>query len=186
MTLERFLMPVASLLDRTVGWDKLPRPLGVLALIGLREQLREENLTDTGLVRPAPRRPLGLDVRTLDGGWNDITHPAMGSLRTRFGRNVPLDRAYGEPDPAQSDPSPRAISRELLARKEFIPAESLNVLAAAWIQFEVHDWVSHDAYPDADRDAEHQFDVDLAQGDDWPEPPMKIPRTQPDRIAPGP
>ena len=40
-------------------------------------------------------------------------------------------------------PNPRTISRELLARREFIPATTLNVLAAAWLQFEVHDWMSH-------------------------------------------
>ena len=28
-------------------------------------------------------------------------------------------------------------------RKAFIPAQSLNILAAAWIQFQVHDWVAH-------------------------------------------
>ena len=30
-----------------------------------------------------------------------------------------------------------------MTRDEFIPATTLNVLAAAWIQFEVHDWFSH-------------------------------------------
>jgi hypothetical protein len=184
MTLERLLIPVASLLDRRVGWDKLPRPLGIVALIGLREQLREENLIDTGLVKPAPPRPPDLNVRTPDGGWNDITHPAMGSIGTRFGRNVPLNRAYGERDPGRIDPSPRVISCELLARKEFIPAESVNVLAAAWIQFEVHDWVSHDLYPDGDSDPAHRLEVMPAPG--WLKPPMKVPRTRPDLTAPGP
>ena len=40
-------------------------------------------------------------------------------------------------------PNPRTVSRELLARKDFIPATTLNLLAAAWLQFEVHDWMSH-------------------------------------------
>ena len=30
-----------------------------------------------------------------------------------------------------------------MTRDTFIPAKSLNVLAAAWIQFQVHDWVNH-------------------------------------------
>src|SRR5204862_407762 len=134
--------------------------------------------------KPAPPRPPDLNVRTLDGGWDDITHPAMGSVGTRFGRNVPLDRAYAEPDPGQLDPSPRVISCKLLARKEFIPAESVNVLAAAWIQFEVHDWVSHDLYPDGDEEPAHRLEVTPAP--DWPKESMEVPRTRPDVIAPGP
>src|SRR5262249_43575541 len=59
---------------------------------------------------------------------------------TVFGRNVPLDdvRVHDV-----VDPSPRIISNELLARRQFIPAPALNLLMAAWIQFEVHDWMSH-------------------------------------------
>ena len=28
-----------------------------------------------------------------------------------------------------------------------MPARSLNLLAAAWIQFQVHDWVNHARHP---------------------------------------
>ena len=48
-----------------------------------------------------------------------------------------------EPEDAILDPNPRLVSRELLTRDEFQPATTLNLLAAAWIQFEVHDWFSH-------------------------------------------
>ena len=34
-----------------------------------------------------------------------------------------------------------------MQRKSFIPARSLNILAAAWIQFQVHDWVNHARRP---------------------------------------
>jgi hypothetical protein len=43
-------------------------------------------------------------------------------------------------------PDPILVSRELLTRDVFIPAKSLNVLAAAWIQFQVHDWVNHERF----------------------------------------
>ena len=46
--LSKLLMSVSSKLDRRYGWDKLPRPLGVLTLVGLRTKLREKNLYDTG------------------------------------------------------------------------------------------------------------------------------------------
>jgi len=49
------------------------------------------------------------------------------------------------------------------------------VLAAAWIQFEVHDWLSHGR-----DDFEHPWEVPLADGDDWPERPMRIPATRGD------
>src|SRR3970040_1779605 len=144
MGASRLLIALSSRLDRTIGWDRLPRPLGLLTLTGLREQLRERNLHDTGLVKPPPPQPPSLKVRSLDGSWNDLHQPAMGSLGTRFGRHVALHRASPEPAPDLREPSPRLVSSTLLARTQFIPAPTINVLAAAWIQFEVHDWVSHD------------------------------------------
>ena len=67
----------------------------------------------------------------------------MGAIGSRFGRNVPLEHTFPDPRrPARAEPAhgqPRAPD----ARREFIPATTLNVLAGAWIQFEVHDWFSH-------------------------------------------
>jgi hypothetical protein len=175
VNLGRTLIPLCSFLDRTIGWPRLPRPLGIVTLVGLREQLRELNLYDTKLVLPDPPRPPSVKVRTLDGGWNDQNRPAMGSLRTRFGRNVPLDRAYPEPERDMLEPSPRRVTRELLERKRFIAADSINLLAAAWIQFEVHDWVSHKTDP-AD-----PITVPVDDGG-WPSKKMEIPRTMPDLL----
>ena len=79
----------------------------------------------------------------IDGSYNDLDSPGMGTIGARFGRNVPLDHTYPEPLPGLLDPSPRDVSRELLTRDEFQPATIVNVLAGAWLQFEVHDWFSH-------------------------------------------
>lgn len=38
---------IAETLDRTVGWDNVPTPLGLLILLGLRNILRQQNLYDT-------------------------------------------------------------------------------------------------------------------------------------------
>ena len=66
----------------------------------------------------------------------------MGSVNTRFGRNVPLAYIYPE-EPAIFVPNPRTVSRELLTRQTFQPATSINLLVAAWVQFMIHDWFSH-------------------------------------------
>jgi Animal haem peroxidase len=174
----RPLSLLASALDRTIGWDRLPRLLGLLTLLGIRHRLREKNLYDTGLVNPAPARPPDVDVRTVDGSYNDLAEPAMGSIGARFGRNVPIYRTFPEREPDVLEPNPRVVSTALLTRERFIPATTVNVLAAAWIQFEVHDWLSHET----DKEAE-PFELELAPDDPWPERPMKIERTQRDRAS---
>jgi hypothetical protein len=73
----------------------------------------------------------------------DLSKTWMGMANARFGRNAPLAQTFGEEPPSLYDPNPRVISRELLARKEFIPAETVNLFLAAWLQFMVHDWLSH-------------------------------------------
>jgi hypothetical protein len=171
---------VAERVDRSIGWDKLPTPLAMLVLIGLRNRLRQKNLYDTGrgpLDRPdVDDHPRYLTARTLDGTFNDLDDPLMGSLGSRFGRNVPLE--YTVSENKLLEPNPRLVSRELLTRDEFQPATTLNLLAGAWIQFEVHDWFSH-----GKNQAENPWIVPVEDGDPWPEHPMKIERTRPDPSA---
>ncbi|MCA1844498.1 MAG: peroxidase [Actinobacteria bacterium] len=164
---------VTDLVDRTIGWDRLPTPLAVLELAGLRRTLRRENLFDVDGVRlPAGPRPHGPDdrslVRSADGSGNDVTMPEMGSAGSRFGRNIPPAEAVPRD---VLEPNPRTVSLELLTREEFIPATTLNVIAAAWLQFEVHDWFSHPSLAET-------WDVELDEDDSWPEKPMRIPRAK--------
>jgi Animal haem peroxidase len=173
---------LAELVDKRVGWARLPLPLALLTLIGLRQRLREQNLYDTG--RGALDRPdvsaheRYLTARTLDGSFNDLNDPLMGSLGSRFGRNVPLRYTFAEPPDALLDPNPRLISRELLTRDQFQPATTLNLLAGAWIQFEVHDWFSH-----GKNEPEDPWQIALEDDDPWPEHPMTIARTRRDPSA---
>ncbi len=175
------LARLAETVDRSRRWDRLPRPLAILVLVGLRARLRERNLYDTGTVapKPAPPAPRGkrryLTARTLDGSFNDLDDPRMGSIGARFGRNIPLEQAFPEDPPALLDPSPRVVSRELLTRETFIPATTLNLLAGAWLQFEVHDWLSHGKNED-----ENPWQLALGDDDPWPERPMRIARTRRD------
>jgi hypothetical protein len=167
-------------LDRRRAWHKLPSYISALALLAFRRRLREKNLHDTN-----PRLPWQSDekfteahlyYRSNDGTWNDLRHPQMGAEGQRFGRNVPIAETWPEPEPAILQPSPRLVSERLLQRDTFKPAATLNLLAAAWIQFQVHDWFSH-----GDVQKGSYFEVELADGaDPWPERPMRIPRTAAD------
>ena len=98
--LSRLLAGPAEALDRRFGWDRLPRPLGIVTLVGLRMRLRERNLYDTETAAPKPAPPIdGADsrrmrARTIDGSFNDVDNPRMGSIGARFGRNVPLEHTF--------------------------------------------------------------------------------------------
>ena len=186
------LVAWAEAVDRTIGWDKLPVSLGIATLIGLRERLRERNLYDTWTpsaeARAKEDRPLPPSegaryrtARTVDGTYNDLKNPRMGSAGMRFGRNVPMTgRTYpASVRDTMMRPNPRTISRELLARETFRPVTGLNLLAATWIQFMVRDWFSH-----GKGDKENAWEVNLAYNDRWPgktqEGKMLIPRTPED------
>ena len=54
--LHRGFMVATQAIDHRIGWDKLPKPLGLLVLIGLRDTLREKNLHDTNAA-PAQNLP---------------------------------------------------------------------------------------------------------------------------------
>jgi hypothetical protein len=184
--LWKVLTRIAVAVDQKIGWDKLPLPVALLVLIALRRLYRWTNLYDTSRlpavgVPPLPE-PVGqrhLTARTADGTYNDLQEPRMGSAGTRFGRNVPLRYAYPEPEPAIMEPNPRTISRELLTREQFQPATTINVLAAAWLQFMIKDWFSH-----GKGDISRAWEVPIAGDDAWPQKPMLIPRTITDPTRP--
>jgi hypothetical protein len=178
---HKVLAAVSRVVDHRFGWDKLPVPLGLLTLLGIRETLREKNLYDS-YEEDAPAGPPETstrDIRTVDGSFNDLASPTMGMARTRFGRNVPPREATPEQQPTLFEPNPRVISDELLLRDTFKPATSLNVLAAVWLQFETRDWFSHES------DMNHPILLPRPPGDDWDEDPMRLPSTAADPTASG-
>ncbi|MEZ4474970.1 MAG: peroxidase family protein [bacterium] len=170
---ERFLDKAKNAWDEK-RWDKLPTLVAIPKLVEVRDALREHNLIDTGASPaspppgPAPERP----VRMADGSFTDVDDPAMGQAQTRFGRNFPLGASYPEEDTLLT-PSPRAVSQRLLARQEFKPATTLNLLAAAWVQFQTHDWFAH---PTGEV-GKATIEVPLPEGDAWPGGRMAIERT---------
>jgi hypothetical protein len=177
---------VAQLVDRRVGWDRLPRSWGLAILAGLRNILRQENLRDPStrvpVVNPPPvppRTPQHLVGRSADGTHNDLDHPDMGMAGARFGRNIALDKVLPVTEDELLRPSPREVSRRLLTRTAFQPAESVNTLAAAWLQFMIRDWFTH-----GEGDTSRLVDIPLEPGDNWWENPMRIPRIHADPTRP--
>jgi hypothetical protein len=176
---ERALAALFRVVNRSVPWYRLPYPLALANLVALRTSERLHNLYGTDTVPPPAAPPdEGFDFRrqrTADGSRNDLAAPGMGMAHTRFGRNVPIPETHGEQPPALYEPNPRLVSNRLLARDAFVPAPTLNVLVPAWLQFMVHDWLSHGRNQ---RENPHAFPV--PEGDDWPKREMTILRTSPD------
>lgn len=164
-------------LDAMLGWHRLPRPVGLAVLVGLRNELRRRNLHDTNVLptKPLPPLPNGAKndtVRTADGSHNDLASPRAGMAGARFGRNVPLSSVDTNPDATILDPNPREVSRRLLTRHEFQPATTVNVIVSAWLQFMIKDWFSH-----GHGDATQAYQIPLSADDPWVQNPMVVPRT---------
>jgi hypothetical protein len=169
-----------SRVNRTRQWWQLPKRLALLNLRAYRDELRAYNLYDTrapatdGEVTTVPE-----DLpkyRTYDGSRQDPVDPEMGKVGSRFGRNAPPELTSPEVMPRLMQPSPRTVSQRLLNRDSFKPATTLNVLAGCWIQMENHDWFGH-----GENSPDQFIDVPLDEEDDWPESPMKVKATSPDR-----
>ena len=116
-----------------------------------------------------------------------------GANNARFGRNLPppTEEEVASMENDLLSPNPRLISRKLFTRKNgMIPAETLNLLAVAWIQGQIHDWFSHGKNvkvrpPMAltEKQAEMFFDAVIVPpipGDEDFPYGMMFPRTRPD------
>jgi hypothetical protein len=150
---DRAVVALFKGVNKLVPWHKLPSWLGVLNLLALRIELRAKNLHDvypsaesqgTEAADPMPNAQY-LVVRNSDGKFNSLEQPLMGCAGMRFGRNVPRQFTMAPTEEELMTPNPRIISERLLARQsgKFKPATIVNLLAAAWIQFQVHDWAFH-------------------------------------------
>jgi hypothetical protein len=171
----RVLAVAFRALNRFVPWHRMPTRLGLLNLGLMRQALNRHNLIDTETREAPPQAhpvPAPIDEhlrvrRSYDGTYNDLSAPRMGAIGSAFGRNLP---PVYRPD-LFDVPNPVTVSRELLHRDTFIPARSLNVIAAAWIQFQVHDWVSHTRYPAGTKNVE----VPMPPGMNWHNTPGGTP-----------
>ncbi|GAB1320007.1 Heme peroxidase [Madurella fahalii] len=183
---ERLGIGAFKLVNKVIPWYKLPGIIGAFNLAFLRIELRQFNLYDgyasaeaqgNSKDNPLPDERYR-DARHSDGKYNSLELPLMGCRGMRFGRNFPR---HLTPKPTEEElwtPNPRMISDKFMARRDgrFIPATTLNMLAAAWIQFQIHDWFNHVESSD-------KLNVPLPEGGDpWPHPHMELFRTEPDVV----
>ncbi|HZV70794.1 MAG TPA: peroxidase family protein [Saprospiraceae bacterium] len=175
---QRALVGFFKGVNKVVDWHRLPKWIGILNLLSFRHELRAKNLHDTypgpeyqGDIKTCPVTDSKYySIRNSDGKFNDINQPLMGCTGMRLGRNMPREHTAAPTEEELLTPNPRLISEKLMKRTEFKPATIVNLLAAPWIQFMVHDWFGH-------YDSEDKIEVPLPAGDTWSEEKMKIHRT---------
>ena len=177
------------------NWHRKPLWRAILTLAHMREELNRHNLRDVypkgvlvGFQKKGQEPPAGVErCRTADGTWNNLENPMEGAAGTRFSRNVANDAIRPETGARLLTPDPREVSRRLLTRAD--PMEEvpfLNLLAASWIQFQTHDWVSH-----GENQQGKSYEIPLAQDDEarrnYLLQRFVVGRTQPDptRLARG-
>ncbi len=136
--------------DVWTSWstDSTSRVKGLLVLSKVRKGLLANNLHDPHLSwdsygkadcsSDAARR-----YRSADGSCTDMANPMVGAAGTAFGRNVPPEYIDKKATENLMTPNPSDVSKVMFTRDEFKPVPFLNMLAAAWIQFMNHDWLTH-------------------------------------------
>ena len=131
---DRILSVFARVTSALAPWHKWPFLIAMPTLAGIRVIMRERNLfnTETAAANSRRRRrAASRDRRTADGSFNSLG----SSLDGHGGRAFRPQRAdqgnlrSGSERPC-TNPNPRRISNELLARREFVPVPYLNVLVS--------------------------------------------------------
>ena len=151
---QNLVVSLFKSVNKYIPWHKLPTLLGTFNLLAFRFELQAKNLYDA-YDSKAPQGTLASDpmpdkrflgARNSDGKYNSLEMPKMGCAGMRFGRNIPRRCARMPTEEDMMTPNPRLVSETFMKRTEdeFKPATTLNLLAAAWIQFQVHDWFFHE------------------------------------------
>jgi tetratricopeptide (TPR) repeat protein len=182
------------------NWSGRGWMTGVLTLAYIRELLNANNLESTypagklvAFQEKDQEYPTAVKhFRTADGSWNNLYDPKQGAAGTRFLRNVDLSATSPETGKRLETPNAREISLKLLKRPDGADGRPivqevpfLNLLAASWIQFMNHDWVSH-----SDTEPGAFIEVSLDQNDPaqnrYQQSKLVIGKTQVDPTRGGP
>lgn len=181
---ERIGISTFDFINRSVPWFSLPSILGAVNLAFLRVDLRSYNLYD-GYASSASDPAHGSEpvperyktARHSGGKYNSLEKPRMGCAGMRLGRNFPRSTTGKPTEEELMTPNPRLVSERFMRRREgpgggFKPATTLNLLAAAWIQFQTHDWFAHE-------DSTESHNIPLTESDTWGDA-MTVLKTKPD------
>ncbi|XP_058776162.1 alpha-dioxygenase PIOX-like [Vicia villosa] len=138
--IDAFLFLIIHSIDKLVAWHRFPVLLGLLYLAIRRHLHQKYNLLNVGTTKGIRSNPSDYPYRTLDGRYNDPLNDIAGSRGSFFGRNIPpVDQKN-----KLLKPDPMVVVTKLLERRTFKDTgKQFNVLAAAWIQFMIHDWIDH-------------------------------------------
>lgn len=128
-------------------WSNKGTVGALLVLKGIREGLLENNLHDPHVdysgYKPVNCKTIKTQFRSADGTCNDVANPHVGAAGVAFGRNVAPEFIDHDAHEKLMTPNPKDVSKELFTREEFKEVPFLNMLAASWIQFMNHDWLTH-------------------------------------------
>ena len=162
--------------------------IGTFTLAYLRVVLTKNNLKDTypkgtliGFQTPGQTPPEGVThYRTADGSWNNLADPKEGAAGTRFTRNVANEAIHPETGDTLMTPNPREVSLQFLTRKgDMKEVPFLNLWAAAWINFQNHDWIDH-GQTLIDEHHEIPLPADDPAREKFRQTKMLLPKSQPD------
>lgn len=146
-------------------WDEKGTVGGLLVLSHIRDNLLKNNLHDphidySGNEKVNPVQCKGdATFRTADGTCYHSKTPYVGAAGVAFGRNVPPQFIDQEANAKLMEPKPELVSEVFFTREEIKPVPFLNMLAAVWIQFMNHDWLTH-----GKNEVSNPFHVKLTDG----------------------
>lgn len=128
-------------------WSKKGTVGGLVVLKRIREELLENNLHDPHIdysgYKAVDCAKIDTKFRSADGTCNDLENPHVGAAGVAFSRNVGPEFIDQDAQEKLMSPNPKLVSQEMFTRDEFKPVPFLNMLAASWIQFMNHDWLTH-------------------------------------------
>lgn len=129
-------------------WSQKSTRLGALLALSevrtnlLKGQLHDPHVNYSGY-RQVSCGEAEKKYRTADGTCNVLSSPLTGAAGVAFGRNVSPEFIDQKAEQKLMTPDPAAVAKEFFTRDEFKPVPFLNMLAAVWIQFMNHDWLTH-------------------------------------------
>lgn len=128
-------------------WSEKGQIGGLLVLKHIREDLLKNNLHDPHInysgYAPIDCSKRNIKARSADGTCNVVDMPYVGASGVAFGRNVSPEFIDKDAADKLMTPNPAVVSKTFFTRDEFKPVPFLNMLAAVWIQFMNHDWMTH-------------------------------------------